>query len=442
MNVSVFGLGYVGSVTAACLAQRGHRVIGVDRSTEKVEAIRAGHAPLVETGLEALISAMVSAGRLTATRDAGEAIRASDLALICVGTPGSERGQPELDALSRVARDIGRELEGRQTPFTVVVRSTVLPGTTDTLFAPALRHAAEKFTAPLHVAVNPEFMREGVALRDFEDPPLVLIGSDQAAVADEVEALYAGLNAQVVRASVRTAEMVKFVCNAFHGLKIAFANEVGDVCDALGADACEVMRIVTLDRKLNISPAYLRPGFAFGGSCLPKDLRALLWAGRESGTDVPLLSSILPSNDRQVAAAVRRLVALGCRRIGVVGLAFKNGTDDLRESPAVALVEALIGKGYDVRVLDRHVAPEALVGTNRRFIEAELPHIASLLAGSPAALVAHADAIVLTSTGDDTAAVLALRPACPVLDLTRTAELGPATIDRETPCEPVLSSQS
>jgi len=422
MRVSVFGLGYVGSVSAACLARAGHDVIGVDVNEEKAAMINAAASPVVEPGLESVLAEVVRAGRLRATVSSAEAIRESDLALVCVGTPSRPNGQLNVDALQRVGEEIGRALANRCEPYTVVLRSTVLPGTVKGVLVPAIRAGADgRFHAPLRIAVNPEFMREGCALRDFAAPPLTLVGCDDAETAYVLESLYTGVDAPFVHTSVKTAEMVKYAANAFHALKVCFANEIGDACNAFGADAQEVMRIFRMDRKLNVSDAYLRPGFAFGGSCLPKDVRALLHAAARADMPLPLLGAILPSNEAQIRRAVETVLATGMRRVGVVGLAFKPGTDDLRESPMVTLVEALIGKGCNLRILDRNVSVARLVGANRRYIEEEIPHISSLMCSSSQALLDHAQVIVVGSAGEDAADVLGdVAPDQVLVDLTRS----------------------
>ena len=423
MRVSVFGLGYVGCVTAACLAKTGHEVIGVDVNPDKVSLLNDASPPVVEPGLGELLREVVGEGRLCATTDPKEAVERSDVALICVGTPGRANGQLDAEAIERVGRELGLALAGREEPFTVVLRSTVLPGTTERVLLPSLFSGPlQGQRGPLRVAVNPEFMREGSSLRDFAQPPFTLFGCDDDATAFLFRSLYAGVAAPFVHTTLRVAETVKYVCNAFHALKVCFGNEIADVCQALGVDAAEVMRIFLMDRKLNVSEAYLRPGFAFGGSCLPKDLRALVHAGRQADLPLPLLSSILPSNEAQIRRAVEAVLRTRHRRVGVVGLSFKPGTDDLRESPMVALVETLVGKGCDVRILDRSVSIARLVGANRRYIREEIPHIASLMCGNAAALLTHADVIVIARTGEETASVLAdARPEQTVIDLTRGA---------------------
>ena len=423
MRVNVFGLGYVGSVTAACLAKAGHEVIGVDIDEEKVAMINDGASPVVEPGLGALMSEVVATRRLRGTISTPEAVRHATIGLICVGTPGGPSGQLRVDALERVGQEIGRSLTAREEPYTVVLRSTVLPGTTERVLIPAIHAGAGRELGPsLQVAVNPEFMREGSAIRDFAHPPFTLIGCVDPGTAAVLRTLYGEVEAPVVHTSVTTAEVVKYVSNAFHALKVCFANEIGDLCAALGADAEDAMRIFLMDRKLNVSEAYLRPGFAFGGSCLPKDLRALVYAARAADVSVPLLAAILPSNEGQIRRAVEAVLATRKRRIGVVGLAFKPGTDDLRESPMVTLVETLIGKGCDVRILDPSVAVARLRGANRRYIDEEIPHIASLLCESVETLLAHAEVLVVGNASPEaTRAVSAAGPQRVVVDLTRGA---------------------
>jgi GDP-mannose 6-dehydrogenase len=339
-----------------------------------------------------------------------------------------------VEAVSGVGREIGRTLRGRRRPFTLVLRSTVLPGTTDEVLLPSVREGLGGAAGPpLRVAVNPEFMREGSSLEDFAHPPLTLAGCEDDEAAALLRALYVAVDAPFVRTGVRTAEMVKYVANAYHALKVCFANEVADVCEALGADAQQVMEVFLMDRKLSLSEAYLRPGFAFGGSCLPKDVRALLYGARTADVLPPVLGAILPSNEAQVRRGVDAVLAAGRRRVGVVGLSFKDGTDDLRESPLVSLVEALIGKGCDIRVLDRNVSLARLVGANRRYIQEQIPHIASLMCDDVGQLLAHAEVVVIGNAGEQ--AVEALRAAGAdhvVVDLTRgLARRRAAAVDEE-----------
>ena len=415
MRISIFGLGYVGCVTAACLARAGHHVIGVDVNAEKVAMIAGGASPVVEPGLADLIAGEVGCGRLTATTSVEDAVRQSDAAMICVGTPSARHGGLDVSAIDRVARDIGLALEQRGGRYTVILRSTVLPGTTDSVLLRAL-DAGDRVS----VAVNPEFMREGTSIHDFAHPPMTLIGSSDEETAAIVASLYEHVDAPLVQTSIKVAEMTKYVSNAFHALKICFANEIGDLCESLGVDAQEVTRTFLTDRKLNISEAYLRPGFAFGGSCLPKDLRALMHAARRSDVDLPLLGAINPSNEHQIRRGVDAVLSTRRKRIGVVGLAFKSGTDDLRESPMVALVETLIGKGLSVRIFDPNVQLAALVGANRQYIEKEIPHISSLMCDDVDALVEHAEVLVIGSSGREAARALATaRPEQIIVDLTR-----------------------
>ena len=420
MRISIFGLGYVGCVCAARLAEAGHEVIGVDVNPDKVRMINAGTSPIVEPGLEELLAQVVRAGMLRATDSCLEAVAVSELALLCVGTPGHANGKLNVEILGRLCHEIGAALQGRSTPFTVVVRSTVLPGTTESVVIPALRAgAADHFPSELRVATNPEFMRESTALEDFLHPPFTLVGSEDEAAAETLRCLYAGVDAEFIHTRIRTAEMIKYVANAYHAVKICFANEIGDVCEALGVDPQEAMRIFRMDKKLNISEAYLKPGFAFGGSCLPKDLRALAYAAHSHDVHAPLLSTILPSNEALIRRAAERVLATRKRRIGLVGLSFKPGTDDLRESPMVTLAEALIGKGCEVRILDHNVSVARLTGANRRYIEEEIPHIASVMCQEATELLEHADVLVIGNGGEETEQVLAGAGGRMVIDLTR-----------------------
>lgn len=442
MQVSVFGLGYVGCVTAACLARAGHEVVGADISSEKVTMINAGTSPVIEPGLNELVAEMISNGRLRATMSVEEAVAHSDLAMICVGTPSGRNGQIDVTAIQRVGTDVGRALQGRAEVYTVVLRSTVLPGTTDNVLIPALRASLRQFfDETVAIAVNPEFMREGSSLSDFEHPPFTLAGCDDDDTASVLRSLYEEVDAPFVHTSIRVAEMTKYVSNAFHALKICFANEIGDLCESLGVNAQEVTRTFLMDRKLNVSEAYLRPGFAFGGSCLPKDLRALLHAARKSDVRLPLLTAIDPSNEHQIRRGIEAVLSCRKKRIGVVGLAFKSGTDDLRESPMVTLVETLIGKGCAVRIFDPKVRLSALVGANRQYIEREIPHIASLMCENIETLIGEAEVVVIGSPGEDAARALAqCRPDQSVVDLTRGA-IRPV-VSKEEPEEDALAWQA
>ena len=421
MRVSVFGLGYVGCVSAACFARMGHDVIGVDLNADKVAMVNAASSPVVERGLTELMREVVAARRLRATTSSADAVRASDVGLICVGTPSVGGGRLDVSSLRRVAADIGQSLRDAPKPFTVAVRSTTLPGVAEHIVLPALQAVAGgRASAGVALGVNPEFIREGSALADFWAPAFTLVGCRERSTAAILRSLYEGVEAPFIQTEIRTAEMVKYAANAFHALKVCFANELGDVAAALGADPQEVARIFTMDHKLTVSDAYLKPGFAFGGSCLPKDVRALLHAARERDVSLPLLSAILPSNEHQLQEGISAVLETRKRRIGMVGLAFKPGTDDLRESPLVRVVEALIGKGCDVRVLDASVSIARVVGANRRYIEEEIPHIASLMCEDPEALLRHAEVIVIGSATAEAARVIAgATSEHMIVDLTR-----------------------
>jgi len=396
VKISVFGLGYVGCVSAACLASQGHEVVGVDVNPVKVDLINAGTAPVVEERIGELTEQAVAAGRLRATHDVHAAVEASDVSLVCVGTPSAPNGSLSTDYLERVAEEIGEALASRDRWHTVVFRSTMLPGTCESLLVPILEKASGRTAGvDFGVAVNPEFLREGTSVRDFFDPPKTVIGELDGRSGDVVAALYEGLPGEVFRVPVAVAEMTKYADNAFHGLKISFANELGAICQALGLDSHRVMDAFLADRKLNISPAYLRPGFAFGGSCLPKDLRGLVYAARQADVSVPLLSHILPSNEEHLRRAFDLVAATGRRRVGLFGLSFKPGTDDLRESPLVELAERLLGKGYDLRIYDANVTMSRLIGANRDYIEGRLPHLGQLLTNSADDVLAHAEVCVI-----------------------------------------------
>ncbi|MET8339278.1 nucleotide sugar dehydrogenase [Streptosporangium canum] len=396
MRISVFGLGYVGCVSAACLAASGHEVIGVDVNPTKIELIGRGQAPVVEERIGELTAEVVRAGALRATTDVAEAINATEISLICVGTPSAPNGSLSTTYLERVAEQIGQVLAGKSERHTIVFRSTMLPGTCTDLLIPILeRTSGLRAGTGFGVAVNPEFLREGTSVRDFFEPPKTVIGQLDPASGDAVASLYEGLPGEVFRVPMAVAEMTKYADNAFHGLKISFANEIGAVCQALGLDSHQVMDVFLADRKLNVSPAYLRPGFAFGGSCLPKDLRGLVYAARRADVSVPLLSHVLPSNEDHLRRAFELVAAAGSRRIGLFGLSFKPGTDDLRESPLVELAERLLGKGYDLRIYDANVSLSRLMGANRDYIESRLPHLGDLLSNSADDVLAHADVCVV-----------------------------------------------
>lgn len=409
MRVSVFGLGYVGCVSAACLARDGHEVIGVDVNPTKVDAINAGRSPVKEPGLDELTRHMVESARLRAQTSASRAIGDTDASLICVGTPSSPNGSLNSEFVRRVASDIGTGLAATSDYHTVIVRSTVLPGTVEGEVLPILEECSgRRAGADFGLSMNPEFLREGTALRDYENPGQIVIGELDTRSGDTVAGLYQGIDAPLTRTGIGTAEMVKYATNAFHAVKITFANEIGNLCKAYDIDGREVMDALIQDHRLNISPAYLKPGYAFGGSCLPKDLRALLYRGKQEDVESPMLAATLASNTMQIERAIRMVERTGRKRVGVVGLSFKAGTDDVRESPSVPLIETLVGRGYTVSVYDEHLQIGELVGANKAFIDQEIPHIASLMRPSLAALVDECDVVVVTSVAPAYARVVEL----------------------------------
>jgi GDP-mannose 6-dehydrogenase len=420
-TVSVFGLGYVGCVSAACLAREGHTVIGVDVSASKVGMVNSGQATIVEHGIGELVAEMVAAGRLAATCDVTHAVTDSQISLVCVGTPSRANGGLDLKYIQRVAAEIGAALRGKAGWHVVVIRSTVLPGTTADVVIPILEeHSGKKAGRDFGVAMNPEFLREGTSIKDFDDPPFTVIGANDDRTSKTVASLYEKLDAPLHVVPLAVAEMVKYSCNSFHGLKVAFGNEIGSICKALKVDSHEVMRIFCEDTKLNIAPTYLRPGFAFGGSCLPKDLRALSYRARQLDVETPVLAATLSSNEKQIARAYEMVRATGSKKVGVLGLAFKAGTDDLRESPIVALVERLIGKGLQLAIYDGHVSKANLIGANREYIENEIPHIWSLMRDSVQEVVDFGEVVVIgNSTPEFRTIQPKLRDGQMVVDLVR-----------------------
>ena len=420
MNISIFGLGYVGTVVAGCFAKAGHRVIGVDTERAKVDLINSGRSPIIEAEIEELLAAGVATGTVRATTDARDAVEATELSLLCVGTPSQPSGELDLTYIRRVCEDIGAVLRGKAARHVVVVRSTVLPGTIRDVVIPALERSSEKnFDVEFGVVMNPEFLRESTAVADFYAPPKTVIGSRNRADGELVARLYEGISAPLIHTALEVAETVKYCDNIFHALKITFGNEVGALCKSIGVDSHEVMRIFCQDTKLNLSPAYLKPGFAYGGSCLPKDLRALTWLARSRDIEIPMLSHITPSNDAQIRSALRLITSDGKRKIAVLGFAFKGGTDDLRESPIVTVVEALLGKGCELRLFDPYVNTARLVGANRRYIEGHIPHIAKLMVASAEEAVAGVDTVLIGNINTAYAPALAtLTAEQRVIDLT------------------------
>jgi GDP-mannose 6-dehydrogenase len=421
LKISIFGMGYVGTVSAGCLARDGHEVIGVDPVATKVDLINSGHSPIIEAEIGEIIASTVKAGTLRATSDQDHAIRETELSFVCVGTPSQANGNLDLTYIKRVCELIGKALKNKPTRHTVVIRSTILPGTMDQVVLPILEeHSGKKAGVDFGLCNNPEFLREGSAVKDFDAPPKTVIGELDKSSGDKLATLYSKLDAPLIRTDIQTAEMVKYVDNCWHALKIGFANEIGNVCKALSIDAHEVMKIFCQDKKLNISSAYLLPGFAFGGSCLPKDLRALSYKAKMHDLDLPIMTSILPSNELQVARGLQLIMEKGDKRVGVLGFSFKAGTDDLRESPMIEVIERLIGKGYDLKLFDKNVNLASLVGANRDFILNRIPHISRLMVNGIDEVLAHGQTIVIGNKDPDFSGVQKrMRPGQRLVDFVR-----------------------
>jgi GDP-mannose 6-dehydrogenase len=418
-KVSIFGLGYVGSVTAACLAHKGHEVLGVDINPDKVEILESGHSPIVEAGMEDLVASSRQACRLHATTDTVSAVLQSEISLICVGTPSRRNGKLDLSYVERMCREIGEALLRKHEFHWVVLRSTVLPGTTESVVIPILEKASGKRAGvDFAVCFNPEFIREGTAVADFFEPPFTVIGATSPNDLTPIRDLYEGLPGRFFETSLASAEMVKYACNAFHAVKVGFANELGTLCKAFHVDTQVVGKIFISDTRHNISPAYLSPGFAFGGSCLPKDLRALTYRAKECDLQLPLLEGVLTSNIQHIQRAVDSVLRTNMRKVGVLGLSFKAGTDDLRESPLVLLIKQLIGEGLQIQVWDRDVSLGLLVGSNRQYIEEVIPHIGSLLCSTLEEVVRTTDVVVIGSKAVCSQELRSLlRPEQTVIDL-------------------------
>ncbi len=397
MRISVFGMGYVGTVTAACLADQRHEVIGVDVNEHKVGLINAGQTPVIEPTIGDLIREAVRDGRLRATTQASEAVAATELSLVCVGTPSMRSGQLDLSGVEKASQEMGEALAKKSGFHTVAIRSTILPGTVDALVIPNIEaKSGKKAGKDFAVCYNPEFMREGTAVADFYAPPFTIIGAHDAAQAQPISSLYSFIDRPLIHTEVRVAEMLKYICNCYHALKIAFANEVGTLARAVGVDSHALMQIFCMDEKLNISRAYLEPGFAFGGSCLPKDLRAITHKAKELDLKLPVFEAVLPSNELHVQRGLELILSAGKKKVGVLGLSFKSDTDDLRESPMIELVKALLGEGCDVKIYDAKVELSHIVGANRQFVEQTIPHIGKLLRSSLEAVVAESEVIVVS----------------------------------------------
>jgi GDP-mannose 6-dehydrogenase len=421
MRISVFGLGYVGVVSAACLAQEGHDVVGVDTSRVKVDLVGAGRTPIIENEVGNIIDLTVKNKRLRSTTNAAEAISMSEMSLICVGTPSQLNGGLDLTFVRRVCEQIGTALRDKLTFHVVVARSTMLPGSMRTVVIPTLEEfSGKKAGFDFGVCINPEFLREGTAVHDYYHPPKTVIGEIDKRSGDVLVDLYGSLEAPLVRTSIETAEMVKYTDNVWHALKVGFANEIGNICKSLGIDGYQVMDVFCKDTKLNLSSYYLKPGFAFGGSCLPKDVRALAYKARSLDLHLPILNAILPSNDRQIERGLQLIIGKGNRKVGVLGFSFKAGTDDLRESPMVEVIERLIGKGYGLRVYDRNVKLASLVGANRDYIMNRIPHISRLMTDTMDEILAVSETIVVGNGSNEFDDVMKrLRPGQVVVDFAR-----------------------
>lgn len=419
MNISIFGLGYVGAVSLACLARDGHRVTGVDIDPGKLELIRSGRSPIIEEGIQELMREVVASGRVTVTNDAGEAIAATDVSFVCVGTPSSPNGSQDLGAIKRLAEQIGAALRKKGRGHVIVIRSTVRPGTVEETIKPLLESSSGlKAGSDFGLCFQPEFLREGTSIKDYDRPPFTVVGAHDEHSVAALRTVFGHLPCEFVHTSIRTAEMLKYACNAFHAVKVGFANEIGRISQSVGVDPFDVMRLVCLDKQLNISPAYLRPGFAFGGSCLPKDLKAMLYVAKERDVNLPMLANVLPSNRVHIDHAIDFVLGAGKRTVGMIGLSFKSGTDDLRESPLVTLAERFIGKGLDLRIYDPEVNLSRLMGANRRFIEEAIPHIAALMTNDVADLVSRSQTLVVgLKTPEVLTALESTRPEQLLLDV-------------------------
>jgi GDP-mannose 6-dehydrogenase len=420
MRISIFGLGYVGVISLACLTRDGHEVIGVDIDATKLELIRQGQSPVIEEGIQELMAQVAASGRVTVTTDVNEAVQRSDLSFICVGTPSGNNGSQDLTAVLRLAEQLGRAIGSKSDFHTLVLRSTVQPGTLEEQVAPILQqHSGKRAGADFGLCFQPEFLREGTSIKDYDNPPFTIIGSNSERATALVRELFGHLPCEFLSTEVRTAEMLKMACNAFHALKIGFANEVGRIAQSLTVDSHEVMRLLCKDTRLNISPAYMRPGFAFGGSCLPKDLRALTYIAKAHDVNTPLLNSLLASNRVHIDHAVDQVLRSGARSVGMLGLAFKTGTDDLRESPLVIVAKRLIGEGIQLRIYDPQVNLSRLLGANRRYIEESIPHIGSMMSSTMGQMLEGAQAVLVGIYNAEIGQQLraALQPQQRVIDL-------------------------
>lgn len=410
MKISIFGLGYVGCVSLGCLAKNGHKVIGVDTNKTKVDFINKGKSPIIEKDLDTLIAQQHKAGSISATDDAMFAVKNSDVSFICVGTPNSVHGHLDLSAIFHVAAEIGKGIALKATKHIVVIRSTVLPGTNENITKIIADASKKKAGKDFTVVSNPEFLREGTAIKDYYNPPYTLIGSTDKYAIDKMKEIYREIHAPVIVSEIKCAEIIKYVNNAYHALKITFANEVGNICKGLGIDSREVMDIFCQDNKLNISPYYFKPGFAYGGSCLPKDLKALTTITNDLYIDSPILKNIDRSNELQKSLAIKHIIGLGKRKLGFLGLSFKAGTDDLRNSPIIDVIEVLLGKGFDIKIFDRNVRLSKLVGANKNFIMEKIPFISKFIINDPAEIIRHSDVLIVVNNDEEFKDILSNAP--------------------------------
>jgi GDP-mannose 6-dehydrogenase len=397
MNISIFGLGYVGCVSLGCLAKNGHNVIGVDTNLSKVEQINAGKATIIEKDVDTIIAEQRSAGRISATADNQLAIKGSDISIVAVGTPSTDKGHLNLQYIFTVAENIGEALKSKNTFHIIAIRSTIMPGTCDKFAAIVERISGKKRNVDFAIVDNPEFLREGTAVQDYYNPPLTLIGSDNRKAAEEVALLYKQLPGEIIITDLKVAEIMKYINNTYHALKISFGNEIGNICSELGIDSHKVMEIFCKDKQLNISPYYFKPGFAYGGSCLPKDLKGLQTLAHDLYVDAPLIDSIDKTNEIQIQRAVKIIYKFWNKKLGFLGLSFKAGTDDLRNSPAVSVIESLLGKGCDMSIYDKNINLAMLTGTNKDYINSRIPHLATLLTDDPKSLIEKCDVIIINT---------------------------------------------
>ncbi|MGN6604061.1 MAG: nucleotide sugar dehydrogenase [Ginsengibacter sp.] len=422
MNISIFGLGYVGCVSLGCLAKNGHQVVGVDVSKTKVDQINAGKATIIEKDIDRIIAEQRKAGKIEATLDARKAVLDTELSIICVGTPSSDKGHLNLDYILKVADNIAVALKEKNGFHIIAIRSTIFPGTCDKVASLIEEISQKKRNVHFAIVDNPEFLREGTAVNDYFNPPLTLIGSDNNDAANKVAGLYKSLPAEVIITDLQVAEIMKYVNNTFHALKISFGNEIGNICSELGIDSHKVMEIFCKDKQLNISPYYFKPGFAYGGSCLPKDLKGLQTLAHDIYVDVPVINSIDKTNEIQVQRAIKMILKHGNKKLGFLGLSFKEGTDDLRNSPAVAIIESLIGKGCNICIFDRNINVSLLTGTNKEFIDSKIPHLSTLMVSSAKEVIDDAQVIIINTKEKEFFPLLKNAPEKIIIDMVRLDE--------------------